>query len=213
MESKINIIDSLDVLKILVFWDILKTGNKMMLDANYEKGKEYAPDQVEYANVIWESLYDDYFAKRKDGKSAIYLRELNSANVLRGKIQLLENSRDFLTTLKQNRNYIKAGDFNKLLESQKTSISKLQQGIIIPVRIEDVLLFLNRLIGSLVTKFKAAVKNVERETNDNVQNVFEVVANVGTGLNLQLNVHDMVVSEWVAYEKMYIKKTAKNGKG
>ena len=60
-------------------------------------------------------------------------------------------------------------------------------------------------------QFKKQEKRIEKE----VANVYDVVANFESWLgNRQINIDDVVVSRWIAYEKQVIKKQReqKNGK-
>ena len=210
MESKIDINDSLDNLKILTFWEIQKTQNVFLIDNLWHKGKEYSKAQTEYINGIWSDLYDEYFKIKNDSRSAKYLRDLKEEAMLVFKIELLSNIYKNLYSIETNKTFLSDEDYKALVQNSRESILKVQS-LILPQKVNDILEILNRLIAGFVNKYNLQKKKNEGETNKKIQNVFEVVASVGLALNMQLNVNEMVVTEWLAYENMAITKLKKDG--
>lgn len=211
MESKIDIKDSLDTVKILTFWEIQKTQNIYLIDSLWHKGKEYSNEQSDYINGIWSDLYDDYFKVKNDSRSMKYLRDLKEEAMLVFKIELLSNIYTHLDTVQNNKTFLTDDDYKDLIESARQSIFKIQTGVQLPPDVYKIKDVINKLLAGFVNRYNLQKKKVDSETNKKIQNVFEVVAAVGLALNMQLNVNEMSVSEWLAYESMAITKLKKHG--
>lgn len=210
MESKIDITESLDRLKILTFWEIQKTQNIYLIDNLWKKDKEYSKEETDYIQGVWNDLYDDYFKIKNDSRSIKYLRDLKDEAMLVFKIELLSNIYNYLDGVEKNKTFLKDEDYKALIENARQSVFKIQTGVQLPPNVKNILEIINRLIAGFVNKYNLQKKKVESETNKNIQNVFEVVASVGLALNMQLNVNEMVVTEWIAYENMAIAKNKKS---
>jgi hypothetical protein len=210
MESKIDIQDSLDNLRILTFWEIQKTQNINLLDTLWTKDKVYTKEQETYINGIWTELYDEYFSIKNDSRSLKYLRELKEEAILFFNIELLSNIHKHLDTVQKNKTFLTDADYKAIIESARQSILKIQTGIQLPPNVFDMMTIINRLLAGFVNKYNIQKKKNDNDTNKKIQNVFEVVASVGLALNMQLNVNQMSVSEWIAYEKMAITKLKKD---
>lgn len=211
MESKIDIKDSLDTVRILTFWEIQKTQNLCLLDSNWHKGKTYSKEETQYIHSVWSDLYDEYFKIKNDSRSIKYLRDLKEEAMLVFKIELLSNIYTHLDTLQKNKTFLTDEDYNSILENTRQSIFKIQTGVQLPPNVFDMMHVVKRLLDGFVNKYNLQKKNNERETNKKIQNVFKVVANVGFALNMQLNVNEMVVTEWISWENMAITKLKKDG--
>ena len=61
ISRNIELINSLDTLKILRFWQIIKEKNVLLLDLDHKEGKKYTKDQLEEIESTWLKLYDEYF--------------------------------------------------------------------------------------------------------------------------------------------------------
>ena len=59
--KKLSIHKSLDTLKILTFWDIIKKDNALLLDVEYFEGKKYKKAELNLISSTWALLYDEYF--------------------------------------------------------------------------------------------------------------------------------------------------------
>jgi hypothetical protein len=204
--------ERLDDLRILVFWEILKTGDHTLLDFERKRDTVYTEEQKAYLKDVWNDLYDNYFEIKKDGKSQKYLNEINEQLRLAAKIEMFVSGQELIQKLIDNVQFIKEEDYQKLLKSTKQSLEMLHDGMTIPDK--GTVKFLNRAIGAFISQYNRLSESVDKKTGEAVQNVYEVVAVVSNALNMQLNAAVMTVTEWLAYEQMAIKKSKsqkKNG--
>lgn len=76
---------------------------------------------------------------------------------------------------------------------------------------------IERVISALRNKYNIEQTNKAKQANKEIDNVYKVVASVSRILEMQLNVKEMTVSEWLAYEevakeKVQQQKQSKNGR-
>jgi hypothetical protein len=198
-----NIIQSLDNLKILVFWEILKSKNPKLLDLNYMPDKEYTAEEEEFIVHTWELLYDSYYQVKEDSKSKLVLDKQFNVMMLEFQInqfihyikmwEHLDSVKELLE-LKMYTEYqcllIRA--FNSvdstlnlnLLDSTETNIKRIE-----------------RRLFALQAKHKRIADDNKKEIDKQVDNVFSVIVRVARITESKLDAHSMVVTEWLAWEK------------
>ena len=66
MAKKLYYFKSLDKLKILKFWDIVKDNDFRLLDFDYYEGKKYKRQQLHDLEKTWLRLYDEYYVLTED---------------------------------------------------------------------------------------------------------------------------------------------------
>lgn len=213
----IEVYNSLDKLKILVFWDIIKTKNIALLDVNYSESKEYSKKQLEQINTTWSALYDEYYVLKNDSKSKMKMDKSFSELILRDKINQIKNNYDFLISLT---GYIRVLSPEEIAEYEQDCYANL-------IRIDKKLKpqffkgihhnikYLEKILNSLINKYNVEHKKNDKEVTNEIANVYDVVANAESWLDRNLDIDNMVVSRWISYEKQIKDKQKaqkKNGK-
>ena len=213
----INHFESLDKLKILTFWNIIKHKNILLLDVDYDENKKYKSSQVEEINNTWLRLYDEYYVLLDDSKSRFKMGKSFDELKQRDKIGQVKNNYDFLVTLKKYVGIIPNEDISKYEQETYRNVVKIDKRIK-PLFFEGIdtnISNLDKVLKSLINRYNADNKKNEQEVNKQIQNVYDVVASAESWLERSIPIDDMVVSHWVAIEKQINNKQKaqqKNGK-
>lgn len=93
----INYYKSLDKLKILTFWQIIKDKNILLLDFDYVEDKKYSKEQLKELEDTWLRLYDEYYILLNDSKSKYKMNKTFDELKTRDKINQIKYNYDFLT--------------------------------------------------------------------------------------------------------------------
>lgn len=198
----------MDKLLILTFWEIIKTNNILLLDADYTEGKIYTDAQNAEINALWSALYDSHYTQKQNSTAVMAMDKANQAILLLFKINLLTSNLEALIKLYQNQKEI-------IVVQGEEKFFTIEQGILrnfvnIDKKIKPIYFdgfeanykLINRFINSYQTTYDINHKRAEQAVNKEVKNVYELVAAVGNQLGMQLNVKEMSVSEWNAYEQV-----------
>lgn len=213
----IELFDSLDTLKILTFWQIIKDNDFTLLDVNYKKGKEYTKTQLKSIQKVWLRLYDEYYILIDDSKSKHKINKLFNELKLRDKIQQVKNNLDFLITLKKYSNLLPKEDFAKYEQEIYTNLKLIDKRIKPKYfdGIDENVKNLDRVLKSLINKYNIENKYRVKEVQKEINNVYEIVASAESWLERSIPVNDMVVSHWAAILKQVKQRqqaSQKNGK-
>lgn len=211
-----DLYDSLDTLKILTFWDILRTDNKNLLDKDYHKEKKYTNKQIETIDLLWQRLFDDYFMLREDSTAKSNLVKSFDELRLHEKIKQVNDAIDFLILLNGYIDILPSDDFLKYeqeiyvvaMKIDKRIKPKLFDGIYANVE------YLGKVLKSFINQYNIDFKKNEKIIKKEIDNVYEMVANAESWIERSLNINEMVVSHWLAIEKQVIlrqKSLKKNG--
>ena len=213
-----EILNSLDKLKIILFWEILKEHNYYLLDVNYSKDKKYNDAESENIVNIWYQLYDDYYKLKNDQKAKLFLSKAINEMKLRVKIDNIVSTANFLIDLENH--------YKEILEDEQFYEYEVQlYGLIkelepkikfryfdgIPANIKTI----QSVINALTTQLTLMQKKSEKVIEEEVQNVYKVVARVEQILERSIpNINDISVMQWLAYEEIANEKikSIKNGK-
>jgi hypothetical protein len=210
----IKLINSLDNLKILTFWKILKDKNVLLLDAEYKEGKKYSKSQLNEMQNTWLKLYDEYYVLLDDSKSRSNMSKTFNELQLRDKINQIKYNYDFLVNLLKCENDINVSKY----EQETYARLKLIDKRIKPKYFEGIqanLDNLNRVIKSLVNKYNIEHKENQNNVQKEIDNVYDVVASAESWLERTLPIDDIVVTRWISYQKQIKDKQKaqqKNGK-
>lgn len=213
-KRKLKIHKSLDTLKILTFWDIIKNDNAFMLDVEYFEGKKYKKHEANEVLSNWSLLYDEYFVLRNDSLSKRELEKGFESNELKIKIIAINSAIESFGVLRRVQNDLSS---DIIYEKRKEMYESLQQ---INNRIkfnhfssisEDIE-YLTKFYNALQNKYNLNYKPKKVIEDNQIKNVYEVVANAESWLERQIPINDMVVSHWLALEKQVISKQKQNGK-
>ena len=216
-QSELKLYDSLDTLKILMFWDIIKTNNVLLLDVNYSEGNTYNEAQANQIQGVWDELYDNYYILLDDPKARLKMDNTFGELRTRNKITQIKNNIDFLVSLKEYIGFLPDEDILKYEQETYVRIKQIDKRIKIKLfdGINPNIEVLERAINALINKYNVDHRNNETEVKKQIGNVYEVVANAESWLERNLNINEMVVSHWIAIEKQVSQKqkaTQKNGK-
>ena len=217
IKNKIKVYNSLDSLKILTFWNIVKDKNSLLLDSNYFEGKKYSKNQLNEIESTWLKLYDEYYVLLDDSKSKFKMDKTFNELKLRDKINQLKNNVDYLELLK---GYVGILPYEDIIKYEQETYSRVK---IIDKRIKIKLFdginpnleVLNRAINSLINKYNSEHKTNKEQVVKEISNVYDVVASAESWMERNLNINDMVVSHWIAIQKQILQKQKaqqKNGK-
>lgn len=200
---KLHLYTSLDTLKILTFWQILKDKNAFLLDFDYKEGKKYSDAEKEQINEVWLRLYDEYFVLRDSSKSRMELIKAFDELNLMQKITEIKQNAEFLIKLK---GYYGLVPDKQLMEYEQKiyEIVKKIEPKIKPKYFDGIdanISNLDRVLKSYINKYNEEFKKRENAVENEITNVYEIVANAESWLERNLNINEMVVSHWLAIEK------------
>lgn len=217
LRDKLELFDSLDTLKILLFWEITRSKNALLLDINYSKTKKYTQNELQICEDLWLKLFDEYYVLRQNEDAKANLIKSFDEMKLREKISQIKNAIDFLETIKKQIGFISNEDIIKYEQECYAMLKKIDKRIK-PLFFEGIdsnIINLGKVLKSLINQYNIAFKEKEKAVKKEVKNVYEVVANAESWLERSLDVENMVVSRWIAYERQVSDKQKaqqKNGK-
>lgn len=176
----------------------------MLLDIEYSEGKQYTEEEALFIYNVWEQLYDSYYQQKNDSKGKLVLeksyeimllgKHISDLEMFVRSLKAVEDVKDVLPEADYARHKI---DYLNLAVKQDNELKvKLFEDIPTNIKIIE-----KRLAG-LQNKHKRMEADNYREVQEQVDNVFTVVARVSKICEMRLNAKEMVVSEWLAYEKM-----------
>ena len=215
--TQIKYAKSLDKLKILTFWDIIKTKNLFLLDFDYEEGKKYSDKQSQEITDVWSYLYDEYYVLTNDSTSRAKMTKTFDELKLRTKINQVKNNYEFLLQLIEFRDDFLESDFKKYEQETYARLIIIEKKIK-PLYLDGIEANLNNLdkvLKALINKYNQEHKENNKQVDKEISNVYDVVASAESWLDRNLDINTMVVSHWVALQKQIKDKQKaqqKNGK-
>jgi hypothetical protein len=198
MATKIGLDDVL----ILDFWKVLKSGDYTLIGLTEDE---------------WSDLYDAYFLQKNDSRSKQFLKSMKDEAVLVFKMHLAIENYNFLLFVVNQKPFFLNLYEQRLKEIytliEKTLKVKMQESQPETYNLKTI----ERVISALRNKYNIEQTNKAKQANKEIDNVYKVVASVSRILEMQLNVKEMTVSEWLAYEevakeKVQQQKQTKNGR-
>lgn len=206
---------SLDTLKILTFWKITKDKDVRLLDVNFKDGKKYTKKEIEALETLWLRLFDEYFTLRDRQDSKRNLIKSFDELKLREKINQVKNAIEFLETLKNQIGFISNDDIIKYEQECYNNLKKIDSRIK-PLFFDGIdanLVNLSKVLKSFINKYNVAFKEQEKVIKIEVSNVYDIVASVESWLDRNLDVDNMSVTRWLAYEKQVEQKQKSQSNG
>lgn len=208
--TTLNYYKSLDTLKILLYWKIIKEKNILLLDFDYYDGKKYTDDQKNELEATWWRLYDEFYLLSNDAKSKIKISKSFDELKLRDKITQIKHNYDYLITLKS---YVGLVTDKQLSEYEQATYNRLKiiDKRIKPLYFEGIeanLKNLDRVLKSLINQYNASHKENNKEVSKAIENVYDIVASAESWLERSIPIDDMVCSHWIAIENQ-VKQKAK----
>ena len=209
----------MDKLLILTFWEIIKSKNYALLDIDYSENKIYTESEIAQFNLLWSKLEDEYYNLKKDSKSYSTIVKSNDAFRLLLKIELLENNLNSLVELYNNIEIIDQDDFIRIKQKIYQNFTLIHDRITPKYfdGLKENFNLITRFINAFKSDYEINYKVVTDEIKEEVTNIYNIVASVGSILGYQINVKQVNVMEWIAYEeiakqKINAQKEAYNGK-
>jgi hypothetical protein len=215
--TPINYCKSLDKLKILTFWQIIKDKNILLLDFDYSDGKKYTETQLLEIEETWLNLYDEYYVLLDDSRTRFKMNKSFDELQTRDKINQVKYNYDFLISLSNYVGSIPNEDISKY-EQETYKRLKLIDKRIKPLYFEGVkanLENLDKVMKSLINRYNIDHKESQNEIQKEIDNIYDVVANAESWLERSIPIDEMVTSHWVAIQKQIKQKQKaqqKNGK-
>lgn len=203
-KKQLQLFSSLDKLRIILFWEILKEKNPFLLDADFKPENKYSEEEQTYIVNTWERLYDDYFTARDDNKGRQMIRDNEDELKLLYKINLLGDIRSHLVNLHNNSIKLTDDNFNELKYSAFAIVTKIENKLKFQAftAIEDAVKLIERALNSLNNTYNIKKKRNEQEIDKQIENVYNVVASVESVLERAIpNINEISVLHWLAYEK------------
>jgi hypothetical protein len=216
--KNLEIPKSLDKVRIILFWEILKERNPLLLDPSYKEGKIYSKEAQEYIVQTWYGLYDDFYKEKNDQKTKLVLSQSYDEIKLQFKINTFVSNYNFLVSL--NNDYKEILDLQTFIEYEQWFYKsfkeldgriklKLFEGVDVNLKI------VKRFIESLQNAYNLKKKKVDKGVEEEITNVYEVVTRVEQIIERSIpNINKISVSQWLAYERRANEKikAVKNGK-
>lgn len=204
-----NLYRDLQKLPILRFWEIVKSNNYFLLDADYFDGKAYSAAQAVELDTLWGSLYDKYYLLKKNYSSAKAMDACKSATLLLSKIELLRDHLDAFVRLYENHKFISEKDFMELKQEMLATFVRIE-GRIVPRyfgSLEDNYTLIMQFIESFEMTYSLENPKAEKLVEDEVANVHKRAAKVGDILSgMYFDIQTMSVMAWEGYEEAAIEK-------
>jgi len=206
-----SVINKIDKLKIMVFWEILKTGNAMLLDSGYFEDKEYTKEERFKIEGYWLEIYNQYYLLENDSKTKTTLSNANEEMLLLFKLNLLIENYNFLKWTYRHRDLIDERAFLEYQHRVFLLFEKIHDGF----KLEYFSDFeinskkIERLISSLTNTYNIKKKKTDVKIEEQVSNIYVLAQQVGEVFGFRLDVENMYVPEWLAWQKRAKEKSIK----
>ena len=158
---KLNLYRSLDTLKILTFWKMIKEKRILYLDFDYFDGKKYTDDEINEMEQLWNRLYDEYYILNDDSKSKAQVdktfKELYNLDL----INIIKMNCDFLQRLKQGIGLVPDEMITQKEQEVYSIIKRLDKRIKIKHfdGIDENIKYLSKYINALLNSYNQDVAN------------------------------------------------------
>lgn len=206
--KKLKCYTSLDTLKILTFWTIIKDNNYLLLDKNYTPDTTYTPKQHQQLSTLWLELYDAYFLLTNDAKTKrdldLKFKELSIIS----KITELKNNYDYLLKLKEYNGILPVKTSVQLEQDTYQRITLIDKRLKPKpfAGLDANLKRIEKFILALTNSYNQIQASLKKIPNQQIENIYKVVANAESWLERNININTMVVSHWVALQQQIQQK-------
>lgn len=209
--TKLHLYNSLDTLKILTFWEIIRTKNACLLDFDYFEAKKYTPEQQNEIAGLFIRLYDEFYVLRDNTESKRVIDKGFDDMTIDSQILNIEQNRLFLVQLKE---FVGILPDNQIKENAQRTYDRLKGlpsiGSKIKLKydasLDDNIKLLERVMNALHNTKSLNADKVEKKVKEEIKNVYEVVGWVEAELNRNLIIEDIVCSRWIVYENQALEK-------
>ena len=203
MFRKLHLYKSLDTLRILTFWKIIKDNNPLLLDKEYFDGKKYSKSKLKEINNTWQLLYDEYFILRDDSISKREFEKHFDGLILKARILNLYNIIKAFDLLKNDSGTIP----DKYIQEKRLMLYKQAENISKKIKVQyfnDLDLdidYLIRFYNSMQNSYNLNYKPKQQVDEKQIKNVYDIVANIESWLERSIDIETLSVEHWLAYEK------------
>ncbi len=203
-----KLINALDKLKILLFWEIVEKQNPLLLDPEYSEDKVYTPDEKFAAKSIWLDIYDAYYLLEDDAMTKAVLMEQSKLLYSLEKINMLIENMNYIMYCCNLESALPGDDFDEMIQKIYSIVQKIEPGIAIQYfePIEKNIALIDKWIRALTAKHEINHARGEKDVKRRIKNVYDVVVSVSISLGIQLNVEDMNCKAWIAYKKIAVQR-------
>lgn len=214
---ELKVYNSLDKLKFVLFWEILKTRNPLLLDIDYNEKKTYTEEEQKYIIDVWSDLYDKFHLIKNDQKTKNLLNSAMTEIKLQHKINTLISNYNFLLHLESVKTFVAYDEYLKMQKELLTMFSKIEPRIKVKLMLDlDYnLKLVKSVISALETQLNLKKNKIEDKANEQIESVYKLVVRVEQILERSIpNINEISVSQWIEYEKIANEKISsiKNGK-
>lgn len=183
----------------------------MLLDRSYVEGKEYTKEERLKIEGYWLEIYNEYYLLENDSKTKSTLASANDEMLLLFKLNLLIENYEFLKWTYRHKDLIIERDFLEYQHRVFLLFEKIHDGF----KLEYFSDFdvnakkIERLIASLTNTYNIKKKKTEKEIDKKVSNIYTIVAQVSEVFGFRIEVENMYVPEWLAWQARAKEKSNK----
>ena len=199
ISQNITIFQSLKLVNIELWNEILETGNEFLLDADYFEGKKYSETITKEINETYLKFYDEFFIKLDNKFAKSSLLETQEKIYLSAKILILI---DCVNTLRLiQRNYKNIVEPIKAENDVYTAVKTMSKYIKFKSfnSIEENILVIEKLLASNETTFKRKFGETEIEQKEVKYSFEKQVVDVEQILGRTIQIESVNVLKWIEY--------------
>lgn len=216
--KSLQVFKDLFELRIITFWNILKDKNVFLLDKEYFEGKTYTKEEETELNLLFDTLYDEFFKQVNSQKSKKLIQNRMNEIAISIKINALISNSNLLVTLhNEYKEILDENTFSQYEQKVYSFIRQIEPKIKLQYfsGVEYNLNQIQSFIRALEVSNKANKDYNDKGIEHQIKNIYDVVASVESALGRSLtNIETMSVMQWLSYQKQYdeILKSKRNGK-
>lgn len=218
ISKSLQVFKDLFELRIITFWNILKDKNVFLLDKEYFEGKTYTKEEETELNLLFDTLYDEFFKQVNSQKSKKLIQNRMNEIGISIKINALISNSNLLVTLhNEYKEILDENTFSQYEQKVYSFIRQIEPKIKLQyfAGVEYNLNQIQSFIRALEVSNKANKDYNDKGIEHQIKNIYDVVASVESALGRSLtNIETMSVMQWLSYQKQYdeILKSKRNGK-
>lgn len=204
MGRSICIYQNIRELKILTFWEILRTDNHSLLDKDYDGSYKHTKKELEKLEEAWLDISDEYFLVKNDDRAKIYIKKRKDEVLLLKKIGMYAENLQILDQLLQRLGEIDRLQLARMVNECYQMAKKIEPRTKIKTNstLEYNLKTMDSMLAGLINKHKFKYGQRRKAQKKELSNTYDMVAAVEGHLERSLpNIETMVVAQWIAYEK------------
>lgn len=215
-----KIVNSCHTLRILIFWEIMRTNNFFLLDLNYSEDKKYTEAEQTKIKDSWFKIYDEVFKLRNSGVSRSILQEKSKQLIFEEKLRLILSTNEHLNRLIAFKDDLSDFTFKAMLKDIYECYGKIDNKLRLDTSrsIDDNINIINKVFRALNNTYNFSIKKASKKVSAEIKNAHTIVVQVEQVIGRSLpDIETMSVARWIACEEMAqkinkAKQTKKNGR-